>query len=236
MVFDPQKTTIRQVSSTFPQLGSTNYAPSPVYTSSFCLLAASVRPPTAQRSALHSAQRKPSTCQAGMRILNLYIIWKAVIDALNSFGRNDARDDLFSTYNRSASPSKSKTQKPRSPYGGGGYGYTSPASDTSFSAYPGASSNGSLYPGTSSSSGGYGGGANEAPFRSATPNSRGQYSAAVLDELESQNDNEHVGILTSKVKQLKDVRSQLPPSPSFSTLLDPSIFRRFYSFPFHTDC
>lgn len=42
-------------------------------------------------------------------------------------------------------------------------------------------------------------------FRSATPNSRGQFSAAVLDELESQNDNEHVGILTGKVKQLKDV-------------------------------
>jgi blocked-early-in-transport protein 1 len=125
-----------------------------------------------------------------------------------SRGRNDARDDLFSTYNRSASPSKSK-QKPKSPYGPGGYGYASPASDSSFSAYPGAPSNGSLYPGTSSN-GSYG---VDATYRAATPNSRGQYSAAVLDELESQNENEHVGILTNKVKQLKDVSSH------WSTLL-----------------
>lgn len=41
-------------------------------------------------------------------------------------------------------------------------------------------------------------------FRPATPNRKGQYSAAVLDELESQND-EQVGIMTGKVKMLKDV-------------------------------
>ena len=52
--------------------------------------------------------------------------------------------------------------------------------------------------------GGYGGQGENGVFRVATPNSRGQYSAAVLDELESQND-EHVGVLTSKVKMLKDV-------------------------------
>jgi predicted patatin/cPLA2 family phospholipase len=45
-------------------------------------------------------------------------------------------------------------------------------------------------------------------FRSATPNSRGQYSAAVLDELESQNE-EQVGVLTGKVKMLKDVSSYI---------------------------
>ncbi|KAH8712187.1 hypothetical protein GQ44DRAFT_713745 [Phaeosphaeriaceae sp. PMI808] len=122
----------------------------------------------------------------------------------NRFGRNDARDDLFSSYNRSASPSKSKQKSgPRSPYSAGaGYGYSTPPSDASFSAYPGASSNGSLYPAGST------GGANTGPgtpFRSATPNSRGQYSASVLDELESQNENEHVGVLTNKVKQLKDL-------------------------------
>jgi hypothetical protein len=50
-------------------------------------------------------------------------------------------------------------------------------------------------------------------YRSATPNSRGQYSAAVMDELESQND-EHVGVLTSKVKMLKDVCSPSPSSPT----------------------
>jgi hypothetical protein len=120
----------------------------------------------------------------------------------HSFGRSD-RDDLFSTYNRSTSPSKLNASKPRSPYGapsgGTGYGYTSP-SDAAFGAYPGAPSTGNLYPGGSNGAGPtYGGG------RSVTPNSRGQYSAAVLDELESQNDNEHVGALTSKVRQLKDV-------------------------------
>lgn len=76
----------------------------------------------------------------------------------------------------------------------------------SFGAYPGASS--------SSSSTGYGVGAgsrstSDGGFRAATPNSRGQYSSAVLDELESQNE-EHVGVLTGKVKMLKDVCSALP--------------------------
>lgn len=126
------------------------------------------------------------------------------------FGRSDARDDLFSSYNRSASPSKSKS-KSKSPYGGG-YGYSA-APDAGFAAYPGANgsssnSNGSLYPGGSSSGGGYGvggSGSGAGMMRSATPNSRGQYSAAVLDELESQNENEHVGMLVGKVKQLKDV-------------------------------
>lgn len=139
-----------------------------------------------------------------------------------SFGaKPDPRDDLFSSYNRSASPSKSKQKARSSPYAAG-YGYTAPA-DTSFGEYPGAaSSNGSLYPANSgygvggSANGGRGGaqGGYESPYRSATPNSRGQYSSAVLDELESQNENEHVGILTGKVKQLKDVRFAFAsPSP-----------------------
>jgi blocked-early-in-transport protein 1 len=135
----------------------------------------------------------------------------------NSFGaKPDPRDDLFSSYNRSASPSKSKQKARASPYTAG-YGYAAPA-DTSLGSYPGgaSSSNGSLYPANSGygvGSGGGGGGASnggakggyESPYRSATPNSRGQYSSAVLDELESQNDNEHVGVLTGKVKQLKEV-------------------------------
>lgn len=138
----------------------------------------------------------------------------------NRFSRHDARDDLFSSYNRSASPSKTKNKARASPYGGGGYAYTAPTSPNGspgFGAYPGGGSssasghgNGNLYPGGSSSGGGYGLGggmgrrSDDAVFRSATPNSRGQYSAAVLDELESQNE-EHVGVLTSKVKMLKDV-------------------------------
>jgi hypothetical protein len=64
-----------------------------------------------------------------------------------------------------------------------------------------------------SAGGGLGGG--REGFRPATPNTRGQYSSAVLDELESQND-EQVGVLTGKVKMLKDVCTPedelLPPS------------------------
>lgn len=41
-------------------------------------------------------------------------------------------------------------------------------------------------------------------FRPATPNRKGQYSDAVLNELESQNDREVDGIL-GKVRILKDV-------------------------------
>lgn len=139
---------------------------------------------------------------------------------LNRFGRQDARDDLFSSYNRSASPSKSKNKARASPYnsGGPGYGYAPPSSSDangpSFGAYPGSSSNGNLYPGSSGNGSGYGVGgaarrADDGGFRTATPNSRGQYSSSVLDELESQNE-EQVGVLTSKVKMLKDVGVPLP--------------------------
>lgn len=41
-------------------------------------------------------------------------------------------------------------------------------------------------------------------FRPATPNRRGQYSDAVLNELESQNDGQVEGIM-GKVRLLKDV-------------------------------
>jgi blocked-early-in-transport protein 1 len=41
-------------------------------------------------------------------------------------------------------------------------------------------------------------------FRSATPNSRGQYSDAVLSELESQND-EGISEMSRKVRMLKDI-------------------------------
>ncbi|KAL7267069.1 protein transport protein bet1 [Rhizina undulata] len=41
-------------------------------------------------------------------------------------------------------------------------------------------------------------------YRSATPNARGQYSASVMEELESQNDAQVEG-LSAKVKMLKDI-------------------------------
>lgn len=45
-------------------------------------------------------------------------------------------------------------------------------------------------------------------YMSATPNSKGQYSDAVLSQLESQNDD-HIEGLTAKVKILKDVASKI---------------------------
>jgi hypothetical protein len=123
------------------------------------------------------------------------------LTALRRFGRDTSKNDLFSSYNRSTSPSKTKG-KGRTPYGvvSPGYGYPPSSSQDhlgpSFGAYPGAPSP------TGSGSGR--GAAGDPTFRSATPNSRGQYSAAVLDELESQNE-EQVGVLTGKVKMLKDV-------------------------------
>lgn len=65
------------------------------------------------------------------------------------------------------------------------------ASDAGFSAYPGAN-------------GDSGRGSGDGGFRSATPNKKGQYSNAVLDELESQND-EQIGVMSGKVRMLKDV-------------------------------
>lgn len=43
-------------------------------------------------------------------------------------------------------------------------------------------------------------------YRSATPDKKGRYADAVYNELESQND-EQVGIMTEKVKMLKNVRN-----------------------------
>jgi blocked-early-in-transport protein 1 len=47
-------------------------------------------------------------------------------------------------------------------------------------------------------------GSGDGAFRSATPNRRGQYSDAVLSELESQNDDQ-AGEMSKKVKMLKEV-------------------------------
>ncbi|KAF1961500.1 hypothetical protein CC80DRAFT_532113 [Byssothecium circinans] len=140
------------------------------------------------------------------------------------------QNDLFSSYNRSASPSKSKRKPaPRSPFAAPqntpSYGYPASASADAlapggnagaFGAYPG-SSGANAYAG--GSSGGYGMGANGGGgyamnggaggeggvgYRSATPNSRGQYSAQALEEMESQTE-ENFGVLTGKVRMLKDL-------------------------------
>lgn len=143
----------------------------------------------------------------------------------------DPRNDLFSSYNRSTSPSKTKNKGARSPYGapspGAGYGYSPSGSadhlapNGGFSAYPGAP-------------GGVGNGGIGAPgYRSATPNSRGQYSAQALEELESQNEDQ-VGVLTGKVKMLKDVSDLLLLLFYLAFLLSCSIFFHLYMYTCRT--
>jgi blocked-early-in-transport protein 1 len=76
--------------------------------------------------------------------------------------------------------------------------YDYDASQSHLSADPPAGAGFSAYPSGSERRSGDGG------FRPATPNSKGQYSNAVLDELESQNDDQ-VSEMTKKVRMLKDV-------------------------------
>jgi len=75
-------------------------------------------------------------------------------------------------------------------YSGGGSREATPPKSGGY-GYQGGNTNGGL-------------GAPAGSYRPATPNSRGQYSNAVLDELESQNDGQVEGIL-GKVKMLKDM-------------------------------
>ncbi|KAK5108905.1 hypothetical protein LTR62_007707 [Meristemomyces frigidus] len=131
--------------------------------------------------------------------------------------QRDSRNSLFSSYDaqsKSRSSSATAASAPRSslhtqpyatnyannssPYAFGAYGddsghlATQAPAAAGFSAYPG--SNG----GVSGRSSGDGG------FRSATPNKKGQYSDAVIDELESQNEDQ-VGEMSKKVRMLKDL-------------------------------
>ncbi|KAI5927976.1 hypothetical protein F4810DRAFT_168123 [Camillea tinctor] len=105
----------------------------------------------------------------------------------SSLHQRDSRSALFEGYS-GGSADATRRQFTPSPGPGprGGYGY--------------------------SNNNGYGGkptgaqhlGVESRGFRPATPNSRGQYSDAVLNELESQNDQQVEGIL-GKVKVLKDM-------------------------------
>ncbi|OTB04362.1 hypothetical protein M426DRAFT_320959 [Hypoxylon sp. CI-4A] len=104
--------------------------------------------------------------------------------------QRDSRSALFEGYSGSGRNSADPTRRP-SPAVGGGYGY----------GYPGASSSNGSGSGSGSTHLGVD---NRAGYRPATPNSKGQYSDAVLNELESQNDQQVEGIL-GKVKVLKDM-------------------------------
>ncbi|KAH6621353.1 hypothetical protein B0J18DRAFT_432253 [Chaetomium sp. MPI-SDFR-AT-0129] len=123
----------------------------------------------------------------------------------SSLHQRDSRSDLFKGYtggasrNVSASPSRQlhqqqQHQQQQSPYGGNGSG--------SGYGYGGYQPNGGGV--GSSGSSHLGVGVGSAGFRPATPNRKGQYSDAVLNELESQNDQQVDGIL-GKVRLLKDM-------------------------------
>ncbi|RMD40049.1 hypothetical protein DV735_g5079, partial [Chaetothyriales sp. CBS 134920] len=64
-------------------------------------------------------------------------------------------------------------------------------------------------------------------FRPATPNAKGQYSAAVLEELESQNDNTATSLLSQKVGQLKQLTIAIGDEIRDSTTLAGSVNDQF---------
>ncbi|MCJ1313230.1 protein transport protein bet1 [Agyrium rufum] len=110
--------------------------------------------------------------------------------------QRDARSQLFENYRGGASrggaqggSSRPSSQSPAR-FGGNGSGHSN-ANGYGYAASMGGTG--------ASGSGGINGG-----FRAATPNSRGQYNDAVLDELESQNDQQVEG-MSAKVRMLKDL-------------------------------
>ncbi|KAB8292148.1 hypothetical protein EYC80_007891 [Monilinia laxa] len=114
----------------------------------------------------------------------------------SSLHQRDPRSALFENYNGGAgAQSRNASSSPAAR----GYGYT------------GVGNGGYAGGGVGGYNGGAGGyaerderGGSAAGFRSATPNSRGQYSDAVLNELESQNNDQVEGIM-GKVRQLKSM-------------------------------
>ncbi|KAL1875345.1 hypothetical protein VTK73DRAFT_10079 [Phialemonium thermophilum] len=102
--------------------------------------------------------------------------------------QRDPRSALFEGYTGSGSDARRPVSASPSSLGGYGYGYPYQASNNGSA---GSGPNGQL-------------GVEGRGYRPATPNSKGQYSGAVLDELESQNDAQVEGIL-GKVKVLKDM-------------------------------
>ena len=84
---------------------------------------------------------------------------------------------------------------------GNGSPYAPTESQSHLSAYPPGGAF-SAYPSNGDIAGGRRSG--DSGFRPATPNKKGQYSDAVIDELESQNE-EQVSEMSKKVRMLKDV-------------------------------
>lgn len=119
---------------------------------------------------------------------------------VHRFGHRDTKSSLFSAYDAqtgrkgTSSPSLrsqvgNHTPNPMNPNGMHSFdNHYNPSNNSAFSAYPA------------------GGGSAPGQYRSATPNSRGQYSDAVLSELESQNDEQMEG-MSARVRMLKEVVS-----------------------------
>ncbi|PHH78027.1 hypothetical protein CDD82_3257 [Ophiocordyceps australis] len=103
----------------------------------------------------------------------------------SSLHQRDSRSALFEGYTGESSTRRTATASP------GGYGFPSAYGPNA----PGAAGANPYADGVPRTGSG---------FRPATPNKRGQYSDAVLNELESQNDAQVVGIM-GKVKTLKDM-------------------------------
>ncbi|KAI7162383.1 hypothetical protein KC349_g2063 [Hortaea werneckii] len=128
--------------------------------------------------------------------------------------QRDSRNALFSSYDaqtRSRPSSAASTPGPGSgsrnaPYSTFHTNNSSPYafsdSTNHLSAQPPSGAGFSAYPGTNGDAGGRRSG--DSGFRPATPNKKGQYSNAVMEELESQNDDE-AGEMSKKVRMLKDL-------------------------------
>ncbi|KAK5120118.1 hypothetical protein LTR85_006599 [Meristemomyces frigidus] len=130
--------------------------------------------------------------------------------------QRDSRNSLFSNYDaqtRSRPSSAAGNPAPRSssrnaPYStyhannSSPYAFSAQNDSSSLSAQPPLGAGFSAYPGANGEVSGRSSG--DGGFRSATPNRKGQYSDAVIDELESQNEDQ-VGEMTKKVRMLKDI-------------------------------
>ncbi|KAK0634877.1 hypothetical protein B0T17DRAFT_20957 [Bombardia bombarda] len=135
--------------------------------------------------AMMEALHRPTRPTDYRKIILAYLPFGGTIFGSSSLHQRDSRSDLFKGYTGESSR--------RSPSQGYGYGYQPQQQQQQ---QPESSNGlGGSHLGVDSSRVG---------FRPATPNSRGQYSDAVLNELESQNDQHVEGIL-GKVKILKDM-------------------------------
>ncbi|KAK3056052.1 protein transport protein bet1 [Extremus antarcticus] len=135
--------------------------------------------------------------------------------------QRSARDALFSNYDAQqtrsrpasaqATPSPARPSSRNAPYStlhgnnSSPYAFNSQPNDSPshLSPQPPGGAGFSAYPGSNSLDAG-GRRSDDGGFRSATPDKKGRYADAVYNELESQND-EQVGMMTEKVKMLKNI-------------------------------